>query len=48
MTDRYEAAVEMEKARQNLREAQAAGKATQTDTDRVKEAAKNYDRASES
>ncbi len=46
MTDRFEAAVEMEKARQNLRELQEANKATQADASRVKEATEAYDKAS--
>jgi hypothetical protein len=46
VSDRYEAAVEMEKARQNLRENTAAGKNTQADADRVKEATEAYDKAS--
>jgi hypothetical protein len=46
VTSRYDAAVAEENARQNLRELQAAGKATQADADRVKDAAKAYDKAS--
>lgn len=45
MTDKYQAAIEEEKARQALRENQAAGKATQEDVERVKRATKAYDEA---
>jgi len=46
VSDRYDAAVELEKSRQNLRENTAAGKNTQADAERVKEATKAYDKAS--
>jgi len=42
MTSQYDAAVELEKARQNLRENQRAGKATQQDAERVKAADQAY------
>jgi hypothetical protein len=42
MTSQYDAAVELEKSRQALRENQAAGKATQEDAERVKRADKAY------
>lgn len=45
--DRKEAAVELEKARQNVRELSQAGKkVTQQDTERVANAEKNYNDAS--
>lgn len=44
--NRYEAAIAAEKARQILRENHAAGKATQTDADRVRDAEKEYTDAS--
>ena len=45
MTSQYEAARELERARQNLRENQAAGKSTQEDAERVKRADKAYTEA---
>ena len=45
MSKKLEAAIEEENARQSLRENQRAGKATDADVQRVKDAQKAYDKA---